>query len=180
MSTETRPTIPARTKSLTKHEAQRGWLKGYGPTKAEAKQSLEAAVDRALKGSYSPVLVRCGPITIMVWRDPTGFQYSIMHDSANDGIHEPSGCAIGFESMGEAIRSAASHAFSIGVDLTTVRTDSDIPLWVEGTDRRDNIIGLGRFQRAYRWAKQNQPDGIQPDNDNDLHRWACDHSSEFA
>lgn len=160
--------------------AERGDLESSGPTKSEAKANLERKIDFALTGSYRPVLVKCGPYSVLVWREPSGFSYSILRDTETDGIHEPSSCAVGFESRDEAINAACAHAFQIGADITAIRTDSQIPDWVRLPRDRDNILCLGRFQRAYRWAKENQPEGISPDDGNALHRWACDHDREFA
>jgi hypothetical protein len=151
--------------------ASRGQLTGWGETVSEAKADLTKRVDQALEGSYDPFLVVFGEYTILAWREPENWCYKIMRGSdIKDGIHQIGmGCCGGSESRDEFLQQAAYHV--INVSSVDYHKDEEIPEFLTDRSKRQDILHCCRFQRAYRYAKENVPEGR--DNDSKWHEWAC-------
>lgn len=174
-----------RTMATTTRRAktvEQGMLTGQGATVTEAKASLKAKVEAALTGSYEPATVTHGAYTAIVFRQPDGWYYKlrVSVDYTVSGILTVYASNSGEADRDASIQRAASHVIDIGSGDDEIHGDGDIPAWLTNVDYRRTILGNARFRRAWRWAKENKPEGL--DTDHEWHRWAChnDRDPRFA
>lgn len=167
-------TRSSRRKTLVSIE--RGNLWATGATKTEAKANLEPMIDQALSGSYDPVILHCGSNSCLVWRTPTGWTYRIQwSDQRTDGLHEIRSPGSQHYTRDQAISKAGYHLVTLSLDHDVIHTDEDIPSYVSDPRDRNMVLSQFKFYRAWRWAKANIPGMADEANNNELHRWACDH-----
>jgi hypothetical protein len=151
---------------------ERGMLEATGATITEAKAGLDAQIDDALSGSYDPAIVKHGEYSAMVYRTPRGWEYRLFDaDRPMDapGITNISGnCLMGNVSRAEAIQEAVAHV--VGLDGADYHTLDELPPFLTDRSKGYNIITTRRFNRAYRYAKANHPDGSE--HGASWHAWA--------
>jgi hypothetical protein len=154
------------------YDASRGDLTEHGATAKDAKAALDARIDAALVGSYVPHLVTYRDLTALVFREPTGWTYTILREeSGADGVFRPTAIQGTRDSRNEVIQSAAHHVIQNVCGPDDIWEDADIPSFLTDVESRRNLITTSRFQRAHRWATDNGIEG-------DLHRWSCDHADD--
>ena len=157
---------------ISKKLVSRGCLTGEGATAKEAKDNLSSLVDAALEGSYTPLLLNYNGQSAIVYRDPVGWSYSLLYLS-EDGKSQQR-CSLFIGARQECIQRAAFHIIQNGCDIDAIRSDADLPSWLEDRSRRSDLVSWCRWQRAAKHAQQA--------GEVDVHKWACDHShdAQFA
>lgn len=146
-----------------------GDLECFAPTMREAKAGLQEKLSKAVRGSYVPRIIVIGDNMAIVWREPTGCWYSILHEGRMGGF------STGGNSLDDTEQAARGHLAQLALDRTNTYHRGDIPCdWGLTEEQMDNLLSLARFQRAYRAAVGN---GLA---DHEAHAWACNHSHEFA
>jgi hypothetical protein len=150
----------------------RGCLTGEGSTVKEAKDSLSSLTDAALEGSYTPVLLSYNGQHAMVYRCPVGWSYSLLNLSENGKSAER--CSVFVGTQWDCIQHAAFHIIQNGCDVQAIRSEADLPDWLEDCFRRSDLVSWCRWQRAAQFA--------QNTGEPDVHKWACDHhyDAQFA
>lgn len=166
-------------------EASQGDFTAQGLTVAEAKANLTEMVTSAIEGTYAPAIVSHGDYSALVTRTPHGWEYrlfcSIDRPINPDGIADTC-CGtsmLGNVTRSQAIQSAAGHV--VNLDSVDYHTEDQLPTFLTNPKERENVLSCRRFNRAYRWAKANRPDGIG-NEDWSFHRWASHNmkNPEFA
>jgi hypothetical protein len=165
------------------HAVDRGCLTGYGKTAAEAKADLNQKIDRAVDGGYSPFMVSYGSYSALCHREPHGWSYILLDPARIETVTRPGvrslfGSSGYYDTRKACEDMAAFHVLDLGSGPEEFHSDLDIPEWLTDPARRDTLLGNARFRRAWLWAKENAPDGIDPEDSNQLHRWGCEHSRD--
>ena len=154
-----------------------GTVSGTGENVTAARADLMKNLEAACEGTYDPLLITYKSNTILLWRTPTGYEYKLMRgdERTAEGVNRVSaGTIMGGTDRNEAIQSAAHHVISVEGD--DFHDESEIPTFLTDRQKRRDIIFCCRFQRAYRWAQANKPEGR--DNDHLWHEWACWHAND--
>ena len=142
-------------------------MDGTGRNITEAKRDAGSKLERAMDGSYSPVILRHRGTTCMIWREPTGWEYRISR--GEDRQYESlSGQTSACDSRDEAIREAIRHLCLTVFDW---RTDSDdAPELMTNREDRREYASLAQTHRAFntRYAKAKAA-GL---SDTDCHSYA--------
>lgn len=156
-----------------KKYASRGVLTGEGTTVKDAKENLNAKIDAALEGSYSPILLAYKGYQAVVHRCPVGWSYSLI--KVGEGVTE-TGCTVFVGDKKETINAAAFHIIQNGCDINAIHSEADLPDWLTDKSRRNDLVSWCRWQRAAAHAKET---GVP---ENDIHGWACEHhhDAQFA
>lgn len=156
-----------------------GPIAGKGRTLSEARADLNAQLEQAVTGSYEPAIISYNGYHAVVSRTAWGgWQYRTYGPERpliTEGVTDAGGCVmLGNVSRNEAIQSAAFHVVQLGCPLFT--RDDEIPAFLADPRRRRDLLSWCRWQRAYRYAQQNRPEGRS--NEHEWHEWACWHASD--
>ena len=162
-----------QTRTKRAKRVERGTLTGEGASVREAKADLSAKIDAALEGTYRPVVINYKSWTAIVYRDPTGWYY-LLNEQFLPGRDSFGYCMHYHGDREVCIQHAAFHVLQNACDVYAIRNDADVPEWLSDDKLRSDLVYWCRWQRAAAWAKVNMP---ELDN-NQLHRWACEHNHE--
>jgi len=150
----------------------RGCLSARGTTVKEAKDRLNAKIDAALEGDYTPVFLSYKGENAIVYREPQGWSYSLVNPNV-DGqakVRVTQPC----KTRQDALDSAGAHIIQNGCDINAIHSVDDFPEWFTSPYYRSELVAWCRWQRAAVHAKlQGEPD---------VHGWACDNcrNEQFA
>lgn len=146
-------------------------MEGTGRTLTEAKKEAGAKIKAALTGRYSPEVLTLNGQAYLIWREPNGWHSRSLTDSQGIRAGEVYGSS-GESDYAECVKGAW---LQLGMNAWHGPEDNAIVLDAMPDKRiRGELQSWIGFQLAYRHKRAM---GDTPDNE--LHRWACDHASEF-
>jgi hypothetical protein len=122
-------------------------IEGTGCTVTEAKKDAGAKIEKALSGSYRPIVLAAGGETIICWRNPEyGWSYGWLRDG------DISGTSSGRGDREDCECSARRHIGMNATDWRTCLRPEDVdPIVKEAADRRE-IAQMCAWQRDYHRA----------------------------
>lgn len=169
-------TMTTRRRKTKTYGISRGALRGTGESAADAKADLTRQIDAALEGSYSPAIVSFDGQTIVVYREPQGWVYKRFdsQEITNSGVTDVRWNSCGASPRDAMVQQAAHHVISLSRQSADFHTDADIPGFLTDVELRRSLIGNARFQMAYRFIKESEPNK----GDSEWHYWACNHCND--
>lgn len=118
-------------------------MTGEGRTVADAKRDAQAKIERAMMGSYLPIVLSAGDETALIWRELEGWNYGFVRDGKLHAI-----CSMG-HNRDECERAARKH-LGANVTIADISSVDDVaPIVVNAQDRAD-IFSNCQFQQRYR------------------------------
>ncbi len=157
-------------------------VEATGRNVTEAKKEAGKKIEHAMSGSYCPELLQSRGVGILFYRTPDGWHHSYVTDESGKVRTAPLSHGSGQDrddARATAIMSLAQSTWDgkeqyppCLMEIPAYRTrkgDIGLRLLAEFDSWRG-------FQLAYRHAKATMTEG----NIDSWHRWACDHSREFA
>jgi hypothetical protein len=158
-------------------------MEGTGRTMTEAKKDAGRKVEEALAGSYEPMLLESRGWAIIIWRDPHGWRFNTIAEKGEYRKDAFRCYTSGTKDRLDVFASALLHLAQMTWDGTELLPPclGSLPALLSRRDcdgRRllSQFAHWRGFQLAYKHAKAN---GIGQ-SDTEWHRWAGEHTAEFA
>lgn len=121
-------------------------MPGEGKTVTEAKRDAGAKIESAMRGTYTPVILRAGEETVILFRCPQfGWQYGFLRDGNLSGIQ-------GSGERKELERRARRHLGDLATDWRTCLDANDVHQIVKDEADRREIASNCEWQRKYHKA----------------------------
>lgn len=142
-------------------------MEGEGRNLTEAKKDAGRKIERALSGYYDPILISAHGKSALVYRDQTGWGYSLLHPERAEEHESRSTTLYGScgETQEEAERRARSH---LAQNILTLGGPTGVEVIQNEQDRREHIQYC-EFQYCYRAWKDSKLES----NENKIHEMAC-------
>lgn len=169
MGIKTERTYALGMKRNTGWRARLGDIDVIRPTQREAIEAVTDLAETMVSGSFEPETMAFGEYCAIVYRDITGWQYSILHRSDMNGS-ERSRVSCGSYDRRVAVNLARRHMVQMAYPLTGLGYLADREDWYGILDQ---MHWLG-FQRAYERARRKFKDGT----DAEMHRYATEHGDD--
>lgn len=148
-------------------------MDGEGVTVSEAKRDAQAKIEAAMKGSYSPVVIKFRGMVGIAWREPLCWCYKVVHPDSEEGEQGP-GCSV-CKGKEAAVSEMRAHMAQLGWKHEEGLTVSPLLVDEDESVQRE-FLRLCRWQLAARHAR----DTLGMTDSGKIHTWASTHDREFG